>query len=50
MEAHDIQHGNQVAILPGRDFDARKFGYNKIIAESDQFTFYFVKKSQNLKK
>ena len=45
MDAHDIQHDNQVAILDGKDFDARKFGYNKIVADSDQFTFYYVKKS-----
>ena len=35
MDEHDIQIDNQVAILDGKDFDARKFGYNKIIADSD---------------
>ena len=49
METHNIQVDNQVAILDGKDFDARRFGYNKIIADSDQFTFYYVKKSSNLK-
>ena len=50
MNDHDIQPGNQVAILDGKDFDARKFGYNKTIASNNQFVFYFVKKSFNLKK
>ena len=50
MNDHDIQPGNQVAIMDGKDFDARKFGYTKMVADSDQFIFYFVKKSYNLKK
>ena len=50
MTTHNIEPGNQVAILEGKDFDARKFGHNKMVASSDQFIFYFVKKSQNLKK
>ena len=35
MEAHDIQQDNQVAILDGKDFDARKFGYSNVIPGSD---------------
>ena len=50
MTEHDIQPGNQVAILQGKHFDASKFGYNKMVPCSDQFIFYFVKKSINLKK
>jgi len=44
MNSHDIQVDNQVAILEGKDFDPRKFGYRKLVANSDQFMFYFVKK------
>jgi len=39
-----------VAILDGKDFDARKFGYTNFVAESNQFKFYYVKKGHNLKK
>ena len=39
-----------VAMLDGKDFDAWMFGYNGIIADSKLFTFYYVKKGQNLKK
>ena len=49
MNAHDIQVNNQVAIVEGKDFDARSFGYRKRIANCDKFTLYYVRKSQNLK-
>ena len=49
MDLHNVQKNNEVAIVQGKDFNPRKFGYRKIVANSDDFVMYFVKKGQSLK-
>ena len=50
MGANDIDPSNQVAIVNGRDFNPREFGYPDHIPASDQFVFYFIKKDVSLKR
>ena len=50
METNDIDSDSKVAIVQGRDFNPREFGFTEHVPTSDQFVFYFIKKDHNLKK
>jgi len=50
MKINKIKPSYKVSIIHGKDFNPRMFGFADHIPDSDQYTFYYVKKDDNLKK
>ena len=49
MKLNGIAAENNVAIVEGKDFIPKQFGFKDHVPNSQAFRFYYIKKDNNLK-